>query len=306
MSLSLPLARSWLISWVIVLIAITTEHFYEHPIELPLISIPTGTTTLSMGFTVDLLTAIMLFMVPFVCLMIFIYSWATWALASRRRRRAVGMVGMTTRPSPRPSPTGREAEEHGGHGGGKGKGWPAGPENVDPMASRFFAYISLFATGMLGLVLADSLVLLFVFWEIMGLCSYLLISFWFARKYDDPSRITPKKAGFKAFITTRVGDAIMFCGMMILYASAAILTQGQAGLTFSALFFYAQGAGRVTDDDDPGDLGGDVHPAVLIFWGVHRQVSPVPAARLVAGRDGRPDAGQRVDPRQPWSPPAST
>ncbi|MCB0239984.1 MAG: NADH-quinone oxidoreductase subunit L, partial [Anaerolineae bacterium] len=67
-------------------------------------------------------------------------------------------------------------------------------------------------------------------------CSYLLISFWFARKYDDPNRITPKKAGFKAFITTRVGDAIMFCGMMILYAAAAFLTDGQAGLTFSALF----------------------------------------------------------------------
>ncbi len=64
---------------------------------------------------------------------------------------------------------------------------------------------------MLGLVLADDLVLLFVFWEIMGLCSYLLIGFWFARKYDDPKRITPKQAGLKAFLTTRVGDADHVC-----------------------------------------------------------------------------------------------
>ena len=66
---------SWVISWAIVATAITTDHFYEHPIQLPLISIPTGTTMLSVGFTVDSLTALMLFMVPFVCLMIFIYSW---------------------------------------------------------------------------------------------------------------------------------------------------------------------------------------------------------------------------------------
>ena len=72
------------------------------------------------------------------------------------------------------------------------------------------AYISLFATGMLGLVVSNSLLTFFVFWEIMGLCSYLLIGFW----YEKPSA---KKAAFKAFITTRVGDTIMFVGMMLLY-----------------------------------------------------------------------------------------
>ncbi|MCB9143283.1 MAG: NADH-quinone oxidoreductase subunit L [Anaerolineales bacterium] len=246
---------SWVISWAIVATAITTDHFYEHPIQLPLISIPTGTTMLSVGFTVDSLTALMLFMVPFVCLMIFIYSWGYMG------------VGKPKAPANGHDEHGghETVEEHGGHGGSKGKGWPAGPEFVDPMASRFFAYISLFATGMLGLVLADSLVLLFIFWEIMGLCSYLLISFWFARKYDDPNRITPKKAGFKAFITTRVGDAIMFCGMMILYAAAAFLTDGQAGLTFSALFSpeVLEGLQTLTI------LGISVATltAVLIFWG---------------------------------------
>ena len=75
------------------------------------------------------------------------------------------------------------------------RGWPAEPGHADPLASRFFAYIALFATGMLGLILSDNLIMLFIFWEIMGLCSYLLIGFWFARKYADPKQITPKEAG---------------------------------------------------------------------------------------------------------------
>ena len=92
----------------------------------------------------------MLFMVPFVCLMIFIYSW--------------GYMGIG-----KPAAAEGGHDEHGGHGG---RGWPADVGKVDLLASRFFAYISLFACGMLGLVLADNLVLLFIFWEIMGLCSY--------------------------------------------------------------------------------------------------------------------------------------
>ncbi|MBI4770658.1 MAG: NADH-quinone oxidoreductase subunit L, partial [Chloroflexi bacterium] len=54
-----------------------------------------------------------------------------------------------------------------------------GTEEVDPNYSRFFAYISLFAAGMLGLVVSENLLTLFISWEIMGLCSYLLIGFWF-------------------------------------------------------------------------------------------------------------------------------
>ena len=72
------------------------------------------------------------------------------------------------------------------------------------------AYISLFATGMFGLVVSNSLITFFIFWEIMGLCSYLLIGFW----YEKPSA---QAAAMKAFMTTRIGDAIMFAGMMLLY-----------------------------------------------------------------------------------------
>jgi NADH-quinone oxidoreductase subunit L len=229
------MAISWIISWAVVLQALGTEHFYEHPIELPLFSIPTGSTVLELGFVVDSLTVLMLVMVPFVCLMIFWYSW--------------GYMGIG-------SPQGAEDR----------RGWPATSGNVDPIASRFFAYISLFATGMLGLVMADNLLLLFVFWEIMGLCSYLLIGFWFARKYEDPARITPKLAGLKAFLTTRIGDAIMFIGMMLLYAGAAVITNGEAGLTFGKLF-QPEVLEGLHEISVPlfGSLATLI--AILIFWG---------------------------------------
>ncbi len=121
----------------------------------------------------------MLFMVPFVCLMIFIYS--------------KGYMGF-------------------------------GTEAVDRRYSRFFAYISLFACGMLGLIISDNLLTLFIFWEIMGLCSYLLIGFWFEKSYADPNRITPKQAGLKAFLTTRVGDVIMLLGLLFLYSRTGSLS----------------------------------------------------------------------------------
>ena len=82
----------------------------------------------------------------------------------------------------------------------------------DPRFSRFFAYLSLFTASMLGLVLADNLLMLFIFWEGVGLCSYLLISFWFERE-------SAAKAGMKAFITTRIGDIGLLVGILILFST---------------------------------------------------------------------------------------
>ena len=167
------IATSWVLSWGVLITSIA-QHvgMGEHAFHLDARWLPTGSTWFSMGVIVDPLTAVMLFMVPFVCLMIFIYS--------------IGYM----------------------HG--------------DPRYSRFFAYISLFACGMLGLVIAGNLLLLFIFWEIMGLCSYLLIGFWF----EKPSAM---KAGLKAFLTTRVGDVIMLAGMLLLYSRTG-------ELSFAAIF----------------------------------------------------------------------
>jgi NADH-quinone oxidoreductase subunit L len=76
----------------------------------------------------------------------------------------------------------------------------------DPSYSRFFSYMNLFVASMLMLVLADNLVLLYLGWEGVGLCSYLLIGFW----YENPAN---GYAARKAFVTTRVGDTSMAIGL---------------------------------------------------------------------------------------------
>ncbi len=80
----------------------------------------------------------------------------------------------------------------------------------------FFANISLFTFAMLGLVLSDNMLFLFVFWEIMGLMSYLLIGH-FSHDPNSPRISFAARACKKAFLTTRIGDVCLFVGMMIFY-----------------------------------------------------------------------------------------
>ena len=82
--------------------------------------------------------------------------------------------------------------------------------------SRFFAYMNLFVGSMLTLVLADNLLLLYLGWEGVGLCSYLLIGFW----YTDPAN---GRAARKAFIVTRVGDTAMAVGLFLLFNNLGTL-----------------------------------------------------------------------------------
>ena len=101
-------------------------------------------------------------------------------------------------------------------------GYMAEDENF----TRFFCFLALFAGAMLGVVIANSLLLLFMFWEIMGLTSYLLIGFWYAKPIA-------AAAAKKAFIVTRIGDLGFFLGMAWLYS--------QTG----TLLFYDNGAGCI-------------------------------------------------------------
>ena len=91
-------------------------------------------------------------------------------------------------------------------------GYMAHDENF----TRFFCFLSLFAAAMLGVVIANSLLLFFICWELVGLASYLLIGFW----YQKPSAAAAAK---KAFITTRIGDVVFFLGMLWLYSQAGTL-----------------------------------------------------------------------------------
>jgi NADH-quinone oxidoreductase subunit L len=93
-----------------------------------------------------------------------------------------------------------------------GTGYMAGDKNF----VRFFAYLSFFSGAMLGLVISNSLLLLFIYWELVGLASYLLIGFWIER----PSAAAAAK---KAFITTRIGDMGFFLGLLWLYGRSGTL-----------------------------------------------------------------------------------
>ena len=111
----------------------------------------------------------------------------------------------------------------------------------DENFTRFFCFLSLFAGAMLGVIIANSLLLLFMCWEIVGLTSYLLIGFW----YHKPSAAA---AARKAFVTTRVGDIFFLLGMVWLFA--------QTG----TLLFYNNGAGSL----ESGALANLLaHPAAL-------------------------------------------
>ena len=100
--------------------------------------------------------------------------------------------------------------------------YSAGYMKDDERMARFFCYLSLFAAGMLGLVLANSLLLLFMCWEIVGVASYLLISFWFHKP-------EAAAAGKKAFIVTRIGDMGFLIGILLAFKTTGTLTLYDGG-----------------------------------------------------------------------------
>jgi NADH-quinone oxidoreductase subunit L len=111
----------------------------------------------------------------------------------------------------------------------------------DENYTRFFCFMTLFAGAMLGVVIANSILLLFMCWELVGLTSYLLIGFW----YQKPAAAAAAK---KAFLTTRIGDVFFLLGMVWLFA--------QTG----TLLFYNNGAGSI----EAGALAGLLaQPAAL-------------------------------------------
>jgi len=118
----------------------------------------------------------------------------------------------------------------------------------DKNFTRFFAYLSFFSGAMLGVVIANSLLFLFVCWELVGLASYLLIGFWI----EKPSAAAAAK---KAFITTRIGDMGFFLGILWLY--------GRSG----TLLFYDDGHGCLENAGLVALGAGATFVALLIFCG---------------------------------------
>jgi NADH-quinone oxidoreductase subunit L len=190
---------SWLASMLVtVFYAFRIEHFGEHPVESSINWIPTGDTWLKVGVLVDPLTAAVLFFVAWTVLMIFLYSVGYHNFGQPKGDHD----------HPGLPPHGATIEEH---------GHKHAVPSVEPMYSRFFAFIGLFAFGMFTLVVSDNLLTLFVGWEIMGLCSYLLIGFWYGKE-------SARNAAIKAFMTTRVGDVFMLLGIAYLYYATGTLS----------------------------------------------------------------------------------
>jgi NADH-quinone oxidoreductase subunit L len=189
---------SWLGSMVVIIRAIGVDHLGQHPFESSFPWLPTGETWLRVGVLVDPLTAITMFFVAWTVLMIFIYSIDYHNFGQPK--------GDHDRPGLQPH--GATVQDVHGH--------KHIVPSIEPMYSRFFAFIGLFAFGMYLLVVSDNLLTLFVGWEIMGLCSYLLIGFW----YGKPSA---RAAMIKAFLTTRVGDVFMLLGIVYLYSMTGTL-----------------------------------------------------------------------------------
>lgn len=238
---------------------------------------------LRMGVAVDPLTAMMLFMVPFATAMIMVYSVGYHRWGAGEDDHAV--LG---------SPS---------HSG------------IEPNFSRFFAFMSLFGGAMLALVVADNLLLLFMAWEIMGLCSYLLIGFWYSREYKDPKATPPRRAAVKAFMTTRVADVVMLLGIVFFYRvfgtlnfsdafqaeslAAAAGTVGFTGLGAMALMLFTGTVGKSAQwplhtwlpdaMEGPTPVSAVIHAAAMVSAGVYLIVRIFPL--ITTATEGMPAAG---------------
>ena len=150
--------------------------------------------------------------------------------------------------------------------------------------NRYFAFMSLFTASMLGLVLASSVLQLFVFWELVGLCSYLLIGFWFQKD-------SARRAALKAFMVTRIGDLGFMIALLIIFTQTGSLdideiyeaaiagAIGSTALTLFALGLFAGAAGKSAQFplhtwlpdamEGPTPVSALIHAATMVAAGVY-------------------------------------
>lgn len=128
----------------------------------------------------------------------------------------------------------------------------------DPGYVRFYAYLSLFSSSMLGLVVSPNLLQVYVFWELVGMCSYLLIGFWYDRK-------AAADACQKAFVTNRVGDFGLLLGMLALFWA-------------TGTFEFELMGDRLSELVESGMLGSGLAAlfAILVFLGPVAKSAQVP------------------------------
>lgn len=153
---------------------------------------------------------------------------------------------------------------------------------------RFFAYLNLFIFAMMNLILADNFVLLFLGWEGVGLCSYLLIGFWYDRKFE---KGTTSQAAKKAFVVNRIGDFGFLLGMFLIFLTfgslnfgevfsrANVLPVSETTFTFIALFLFIGATGKSAQIPlfvwlpdamaGPTPVSALIHAATMVTAGVY-------------------------------------
>lgn len=152
--------------------------------------------------------------------------------------------------------------------------------------SRYFAYLGLFTFSMMGIVLTHNLLMMYMFWELVGLSSYLLIGHWYEKK-------SASNAAMKAFIVNRIGDAGMFIGIMILFvhfstfsfdaifnavASGSLPFESQAWLTAAGILIFCGAIGKSAQFplhvwlpdamEGPTPVSALIHAATMVAAGV--------------------------------------
>jgi len=160
--------------------------------------------------------------------------------------------------------------------------------HVDPGFWRFFSYLNLFIFAMMNLIMADNFVLLFLGWEGVGLCSYLLIGFWYDRKFE---KSTTADAAKKAFIVNRIGDFGFLLGMFLIYLTfnslnfnevfsrASSFGVDESVFTFIALFLFIGATGKSAQIPlfvwlpdamaGPTPVSALIHAATMVTAGVY-------------------------------------
>ncbi|MCW8849327.1 MAG: NADH-quinone oxidoreductase subunit L, partial [Melioribacteraceae bacterium] len=156
----------------------------------------------------------------------------------------------------------------------------------DKRYTRYFAYLGIFTFSMLGIVLTDNLLMMYIFWELVGLSSYLLIGFWYEKQ-------SASDAGKKAFLTNRIGDIGMFLGILILFTnyhsfsfdyifaqiSSGILPYGsEAWLTAAGILIFMGAVGKSAQFplhvwlpdamEGPTPVSALIHAATMVAAGV--------------------------------------
>jgi NADH-quinone oxidoreductase subunit L len=246
--------------------------------------ITAGNFRIDIGFHLDQVALVMLFVVTSVGLLINIYSVGYMkmrhGLTPEEQQRLLGARGRAVAVAG--APAGHAAETHADAESSTHQERPV--EVEEPRYGWFFAVMALFAGSMLLLVLADNLLLLYAAWELVGLCSFLLIGFYWERR-------SAAEAAKKAFITTRIGDVGMLVGIILLWRAtgtfhiSTILEAaergaiGQTYLTIAALLLFMGPMGKSAQVplhvwlpdamEGPTPVSALIHAATMVVAGVY-------------------------------------